>query len=95
MDGPELMAWWDHYQQEPWGHAIENLRAGTIATAVLTPHFKKYQIPKPGDWFKPAKDGEDSGKDNEPQQQSEEEIRAVFEKVAANVEAKAKRKKKQ
>ena len=51
LDAAELMDWWREYQERPWGFAMENLRFGTVATAVLQPWGKSHQIPRPGDWF--------------------------------------------
>lgn len=58
---------------------MDNVRFGTIATEVARPNFKKYSLPKPGDWFTESK--------SKPFVQSEADMKVVAERAAVRFEA--------
>ncbi len=72
VDSRELSRWRRHYALEPWGFQMENVRFGTLATEVGRPNYKAWGLPKPGDWFKPAKG---------PVGQTEDDMKAVVDGV--------------
>jgi hypothetical protein len=47
----QFRRWLRYYQQNPWGEWRADLRAGIIATAVLSPWCGKGKRPKPTDFM--------------------------------------------
>ena len=84
MDSRELSLWRRYYNEEPWGHEMENLRSGTIATQVCAPWCKSYRLPKPGDWFKLRRDGK---KASSAYVQPESEMKATMERAKKRFDA--------
>jgi len=71
MDAVDLAEWEVAYQEEPWGDHRADLRAGIVASAVVSPYVKK---------GRPAPQPQDFMTFMEKKQQSEEDMKATIER---------------